>query len=164
MTVECTKCFTKIEDGDLRANYPTGVQCINCAEEYHNKHLKGKKLVDVHAHFDREIALGKQDTIEIGEFDIPKELLTDYADKVSYVRRAGIYSMGKDDPLIVTNALRARIKAHKKIYEFIGLPYPDFEDPYAKHDKNSLQFQADLSRWLESLPGMKAEDFGIKID
>ena len=165
MTEKCTKCFESIEDGELRANYPTGVLCVKCGDEYVNaNNLEGAKIVDVQAHFQRQLQLAKSDEIDIGGYEVPKSLLNAYADKVSYVRRAGIYSAGSEDPLIVEKALRGRVKAHQAIFKYLGLEYIDYTDPDKKHDPKSLEFQNALSSWLEELAGMKAEEFGIKID
>lgn len=165
MTVNCTKCTEPIEDGDLRANYPTGVLCVTCGDKYiEDNNLEGAKAVDVHAHFARQLQLAKSDEIKVGGYEIPKSLLNAYADKVSYTRRAGIYSAGSDDPLIVEKALRGRVKAHQAIFKYLGLKYPDYDNPYDKRDAKSTKFQEALSKWLEELAGMKAVDFGVKID
>ena len=165
MTEKCTKCTKPIEEGDLRANYPTGVLCIKCGDKYvEDNNLEGAKAVDVHAHFARQLQLAKSDEIKIGGYEIPKSLLNAYADKVSYVRRAGIYSVGSEDPLIIEKALRGRVKAHQAIFKYLGLEYVDYTDPDKKHDPKSIEFQNALSEWLEQLAGMKAEEFGVKID
>jgi len=165
MSEKCTKCFNIIEEGELRANYPTGVLCIKCGDRYvEDNNLEGAKIVDVKSHFQRQLQLAKSDEIEIGGYEIPKSLLNAYTDKVSYVRRAGIYSIGSEDPIIVANALRGRIKAHQAIFKYLGLEYIDYTDPDKKHNPESIKFQNALSTWLEQLAGMKADEFGIKTD
>ncbi len=155
MTIKCTKCFEPIEDGELRANYPTGVLCTKCGDAYYEQNLKGMKVIDVHSHFARQLQLARSDEIEIGGYEIPKSLLNAYADKVSFTRRAGIYSIGSEDPLIVQKALIGRIKAHQAIFKYLGLEYID-PNPDIKPKSKSIKFQNALSKWLEQLEGMKA--------
>lgn len=140
----CTKCFVKIEGGEGRFNYPTGVQCNKCGEEYYEKNLKGMKLIDVHGHFKRQEKIGKM--VKIGGYDIPKELINIYVDKVAFTRRAGIYAIGSEDPIIVMNALKEREKAHRIIFKHVGLDYPD-----VKLRPKSLKFQRALSDYLDEL-------------
>ena len=47
--VECKTCLTEIPDGTLRANYPDGSYCVDCAEKtvWHRrfKNMKASEIM-----------------------------------------------------------------------------------------------------------------------
>ena len=149
MTVKCVECEKEIEDGDIRVNYPTGVQCSSCGEKYDKKYLEGKKVVDVQLHFAKQAKIGKVVELTIGGYKVPKSLVTTYIDKLSFTRRAGLIAVGSEDPIIVLKALKAREVAHKAIFKHVGLTYREEVDDNI--GEKSVEFGIALTKWVDSI-------------
>ena len=118
--VICTKCKCKIPDGEMRANYPTGTECIKCAE-------KPKK---------------KPKFTNIAGYKIPTKKLEEYRDVVEYTRRAALRGQTNDEPMIVINALNNRVKIHKEIFAIAGIDHDSTS-------KKAMKIRDALDTWLE---------------
>lgn len=154
--LKCVACNKIFEEDDGMYNYPDGVRCSKCGDNYTGwkkklkKHYQDKPQ-DIKKEFDENMTLGAS---TIGSYIIPNKLLIPYAEKVNYLRRAIMISIGRDDPLIIQKALTQREKLHREIFSHIGLPYhTDLEA-----SKDSMEFNNLLDEWISAFPITSLQD------
>ena len=148
--MSCVICHKKFEADEGIYNYPDGVRCIKCGDNYTGwkkklkKHYQNEPMQDIKKEFDENMKLGAS---RIGQYIIPNKLLYPYAEKVNYLRRAITISIGRDDPLIIQKALEQREKLHREIFRYIKLPYhTDLES-----GKDSTEFNSLLDEWIQKV-------------
>ncbi len=64
-----------------------------------------------------------QETVKVGKYKIPKNILDDYVESVRAMRTSMIIGTSRQDPLIGANALALRIRQHRRIFEALKIPY-----------------------------------------
>lgn len=142
MTVECSKCHKKLEDGvDGRYNSPGGVFCIKCGE---NKPWQRKEIAspEKRRRPDRLVFRGDvrghsvPDKVTLGRYEIDGKLLAEYIDCVDFIRRATKLGPAMDDPLLVQKALAKREEIHRNIFKSLGVKY--LEDGQPIHGESIL--------------------------
>lgn len=97
-----------------------------------------------------------KETIKIGRWDVPKNVIEDYENAVSMSNTASMVykaKYGKLDPEVEMKKLRGRIELHKAIFDSIGLPYHQdiklHKKKLTKKEQDSLDFQRSLSNYLD---------------
>jgi hypothetical protein len=139
---KCVKCKNNFGADVGMYNSPMGWVCSDCGESKPwlksvRKEIKEKKKIVKPREFSFE------NEVIIGKYSINGKVLSDYVQKVDYLRRATLYSISRDDPLILQKALQAREIIHRNIFRLIGLPYHADTENQKSHDFNKL-----LDDWL----------------
>lgn len=106
-----------------------------------------KRLLSFHENYEeieKEVKPSKE-TIKVGKFSIPENLLKDYVESVKAMRTSMIIGTARQDPLIGANALQLRITQHKRIFEALKIPYHG-ED---KSTKESQELYDVVEKYIE---------------
>jgi len=147
----CSKCGKQFTSGEGGYNYPDGIQCGKCGDNYtgwKKETRKERPVENIQQELQESMRSG---ATTIGTHIIPNKLLDNYKDHVEYLKRSITISIGRDDPLIIQKALKQREKIHREIFKHAGLIY------HADSNSNieSIKFNELLDAWLTEKIGVE---------